>query len=56
MAARITRSGRVVRLRLDRSWFWAKALAIGFDRRLPETPNLVPARGAGAVRKLLANP
>ena len=32
MAARITRSGRVVRLRLDRSWFWAKSLAIGFDR------------------------
>ena len=32
MAARITRSGRVVRLRLDRSWFWAKALALGFDR------------------------
>ena len=32
MAARITRSGRVVRLRLDRSWFWAKALALGFAR------------------------
>jgi hypothetical protein len=32
MAARITRSGRVVRLRLDRSWSWAKALALGFDR------------------------
>ncbi len=32
MAARITRSGRVVRLRLDRSWSWAKALALGFER------------------------
>ena len=32
MAARITCSGRVVRLRLDRSWFWAKALALGFER------------------------
>ena len=32
MAARITRSGRVVQLRLDRSWFWAKALALGFAR------------------------
>ncbi len=32
MAARITRSGRVLRLRLDRSWFWAKALALGFER------------------------
>ena len=32
MAARITRSGRVLRLRLDRSWLWAKALALGFDR------------------------
>ena len=32
MAARITSSGRVVRLRLDRSWSWAKALALAFDR------------------------
>jgi hypothetical protein len=32
MAGRITRSGRVVRLRLDRSWFWAEALALGFTR------------------------
>ncbi len=32
LAARITCSGRVVRLRLDRSWFWAKALALGFER------------------------
>lgn len=32
VAARITRSGRVARLRLDRSWSWAKALAQGFDR------------------------
>ena len=32
MAARVTRSGRVVRLRPDRSWFWAKAFALGFDR------------------------
>lgn len=31
-AARITRSGRIVRMRLDRSWFWAKSLALGFDR------------------------
>jgi hypothetical protein len=28
MAARITRSGRVQRLRLDRSWSWAKTLAL----------------------------
>jgi hypothetical protein len=32
MAARITRSGRVLHLRLDRSWAWAKALALGFER------------------------
>ena len=29
---RITLSGQVVQLRLDHSWFWAKALALGFDR------------------------
>lgn len=32
MAARITRGGRQINLRLDRSWAWAKALAAGFDR------------------------
>ena len=32
MAARITRSGRVTRLRLDRTWSWAKQLALGFTR------------------------
>jgi hypothetical protein len=32
MAARITRSGRVVYLRLDRSWAWAKQLAMAFTR------------------------
>lgn len=32
MAARITRSGRVVHLRLDRTWTWAKQLALGFER------------------------
>ncbi len=32
MAARITYSGRVVHLRLDRTWAWAKALALGFER------------------------
>jgi hypothetical protein len=32
MAARIARSGRVVHLRLDRSWAWAKQLALGFSR------------------------
>jgi hypothetical protein len=32
MAARVTRSGRVTYLRLDRSWFWAKQLALAFDR------------------------
>jgi hypothetical protein len=32
MAARITRSGRVVRLCLDRSWSWAKTLALAFER------------------------
>jgi hypothetical protein len=31
-AARITRSGRVVYLRLDRTWNWAKQLALGFSR------------------------
>ena len=31
MATRITSSGRVVRLRLDRSWSWVKALALGFE-------------------------
>lgn len=32
MAARITRSGRVTKLRLDRTWTWAKQLALGFSR------------------------
>ena len=32
MAARLTRSGRVVHLRLDRTWSWAKQLALGFTR------------------------
>ena len=32
MAARITRGGRVVHLRLDRTWAWAKQLALGFTR------------------------
>jgi Transposase DDE domain group 1 len=32
MAARLTRSGRVVHLRLDRTWGWAKQLALGFTR------------------------
>ena len=32
MAARLTRGGRVVHLRLDRTWAWAKQLALGFDR------------------------
>lgn len=32
MAARIARSGRVVRLRLDRTWAWSKQLALGFTR------------------------
>ena len=32
MAARLTRSGRVTYLRLDRTWGWAKQLALGFDR------------------------
>jgi hypothetical protein len=32
MAARIARSGRVVYLRLDRTWRWAKALALAFTR------------------------
>ncbi len=31
-AARITRGGRVVRLRLDRTWAWAKQLALAFTR------------------------
>ena len=32
MAARLTRGGRVVRLRLDRTWTWAKQLALAFTR------------------------
>ncbi len=32
MAARLARSGRVVHLRLDRTWAWAKQLALGFSR------------------------
>lgn len=32
MAARISRGGRVVRLRLDRTWTWAKQLALAFAR------------------------
>jgi len=32
MAARISRSGRVAYLRLDRTWAWAKQLALGFTR------------------------
>ena len=32
MAARITRGGRQINLRLDRTWAWAKALAAGFER------------------------
>ena len=32
MAARVTRGGRVVHLRLDRTWGWAKQLALGFTR------------------------
>jgi hypothetical protein len=32
MAARITRGGRTVNLRLDRTWAWAKQLALAFTR------------------------
>ena len=32
MAARLTRSGRVTYLRLDRTWAWAKQLALAFAR------------------------
>jgi hypothetical protein len=32
MAARIARGGRVVRLRLDRTWAWSKQLALAFTR------------------------
>ena len=32
MAARITRGGRQVNLRLDQTWAWAKTLAAGFER------------------------
>lgn len=31
-AARIVRTGRVVYMRLDRTWGWAKQLALGFGR------------------------
>jgi hypothetical protein len=32
IAARLARSGRVVHLRLDRTWAWAKQLAVAFSR------------------------
>ncbi len=32
MAARLTRSGRVLHLRLDRTWAWARVLALAFLR------------------------
>ena len=32
VAGRLTRSGRQTRLRLDRTWAWAKTLALGFER------------------------
>jgi hypothetical protein len=32
VAARITRGGRIVNLRLDRTWAWAKQLALAFTR------------------------
>lgn len=32
MAARLTRSGRITFLRLDRTWSWAKQLALAFTR------------------------
>ena len=32
VAARLARSGRAVHLRIDRTWAWAKALALGFER------------------------
>ena len=32
MAARVTRSARVTHLRLDRTWNWAKQLALAFAR------------------------
>lgn len=32
MAARLTHGGRTVHLRLDRTWAWAKQLALGFSR------------------------
>ena len=32
MAARLTRSGRVTSLRLDKTWTWAKQLALAFTR------------------------
>ena len=32
MAARLTRGARAVNLRLDRTWAWAKQLALGFAR------------------------
>ena len=32
IAARVTRGGRQVNLRLDRNWAWAKTLAAGFGR------------------------
>ena len=32
MAARLTRSGRVTSLRLDRKWSWGKQLALAFTR------------------------
>jgi hypothetical protein len=58
MAARITRSGRVGAARLDRTWFWAKALALGFERlraTFASDAHSVPASRADVVRQLLAD-
>ncbi len=32
VAARLTRTGRRTNLRLDRTWTWARTLALGFTR------------------------
>ena len=53
--ARLARTGRVVYLRLDHHWAWAKQLALGFARPRAafawSAQSPVPATPAGAIRE-----
>lgn len=55
-AGPIARSGRRMRLRLERSWPWAEALveALARIRALPERPGALSADGAIATTTLTA--